>query len=649
MRYIGNKRNLIDDIESFVRENIPEKSLQGATFLDLFAGTNSVANHFKRYMPVITNDSMYFSYVLAKGSTTLNNPPDFSTLMQCIGNQDVLDYLNSIPEDMLNIGFISTNYTALHPERNYLSIDNGKRIDTVRNIIEDWFTDRLINETSYFYLLACLVRAVSRVSNTSGSYASFLKKLDDRAIMALKLVHPMLIDNHQVNQSFCMNAEDLASEVYAHICYIDPPYGKQQYTSNYHLLETICLNDTPVIKGKTGVRQYEDFSKSKFCSTVHAAQAMFDLIDACQSPHIIISYTSRGILSIQTIKQALAKHCDASSIVVHKFNYHTHKGGNTKKGKDQFEYLFYAHKPSAQIALDLQDKNNLSDEPLIGKKPSYDFHKSPETATRSPINYQDHQYDYIDQVLNLLPLNIKEFVDVFTGSMTVAINVNAERVYVNDIKSPIIEMLEYLANTNTDELIDSIESEILHYGLSRINLDGFLRLRDRYNTKPTPLDLYLLISHSYNNHFRYNSKHHYNAHFGRDRSSFTTRLKRDLIGYSQILAAKNILYSATDFRVFMSNTLVSNDAVYYCHPPSLLLLNEVQDLEGGFPLWSKASQSALYALLDDIDSSGVRFMLVDVLEYKGVTDDALAGWSQAYTVKVIDGDQKTKRIAICNY
>lgn len=44
MRFIGSKANLLSEIESMILENIPD----GAnTFLDLFAGTNSVGNYFK--------------------------------------------------------------------------------------------------------------------------------------------------------------------------------------------------------------------------------------------------------------------------------------------------------------------------------------------------------------------------------------------------------------------------------------------------------------------------------------------------------------------------------------------------------------------------------------------------------------------------
>jgi adenine-specific DNA-methyltransferase len=46
--------------------------------------------------------------------------------------------------------------------------------------------------------------------------------------------------------------------------YADPPYNAREYLPNYHVLETIARYDYPVIKGITGMREY-DKQKSVFC------------------------------------------------------------------------------------------------------------------------------------------------------------------------------------------------------------------------------------------------------------------------------------------------------------------------------------------------------------------------------------------------
>jgi len=44
MRFIGCKENLLDFIETFVKQ----KDIRGKVFCDLFSGTGSVAKHFKK-------------------------------------------------------------------------------------------------------------------------------------------------------------------------------------------------------------------------------------------------------------------------------------------------------------------------------------------------------------------------------------------------------------------------------------------------------------------------------------------------------------------------------------------------------------------------------------------------------------------------
>mgnify|MGYP002335477663 CR=1 FL=1 len=61
MRYIGSKLALLDNIESVINENTTGKE---QVFCDLFSGTASVAKHFKHRYEIISNDFLYFSYVI---------------------------------------------------------------------------------------------------------------------------------------------------------------------------------------------------------------------------------------------------------------------------------------------------------------------------------------------------------------------------------------------------------------------------------------------------------------------------------------------------------------------------------------------------------------------------------------------------------
>jgi adenine-specific DNA-methyltransferase len=63
MRFIGCKQNLLNFIESFIKQ----KNIKGEVFCDLFAGTTSVGKHFKSIgYKIISCDLLYFSKVKEK-------------------------------------------------------------------------------------------------------------------------------------------------------------------------------------------------------------------------------------------------------------------------------------------------------------------------------------------------------------------------------------------------------------------------------------------------------------------------------------------------------------------------------------------------------------------------------------------------------
>lgn len=78
MRFIGCKENLLDFIETFVKQ----KDIKGNVFCDPFSGTASVAKHFKKLgYKIISSDLLFFSYVLQKVYIEQNQYPKFIKLL----------------------------------------------------------------------------------------------------------------------------------------------------------------------------------------------------------------------------------------------------------------------------------------------------------------------------------------------------------------------------------------------------------------------------------------------------------------------------------------------------------------------------------------------------------------------------------------
>ena len=76
MRYLGSKMKLLSAIEDVIKKN----KIEGETFADLFAGTGCVGDYFKNQYKVISNDFLYFSYVLNMAKLKNGNVPDFKKM-----------------------------------------------------------------------------------------------------------------------------------------------------------------------------------------------------------------------------------------------------------------------------------------------------------------------------------------------------------------------------------------------------------------------------------------------------------------------------------------------------------------------------------------------------------------------------------------
>ena len=100
MRFIGNKTNLLENIKKVIDENCDGVN---EIFCDIFSGTGSVSRYFKPFYQIISNDILYFSYLLTSSTIENNAIPDFTTLKRC-GINDPIEFLESsqIPQGQIN-------------------------------------------------------------------------------------------------------------------------------------------------------------------------------------------------------------------------------------------------------------------------------------------------------------------------------------------------------------------------------------------------------------------------------------------------------------------------------------------------------------------------------------------------------------------
>lgn len=198
MRYIGSKRTVLPFIKTTIEETYG--NISNAIVADLFAGTACVGEMFKREgARVLSNDYLSFSYALQIEKIKLNGIPESKR-----SYLDLISLLNAAPGKE---GFFFREYSiegSSHGEytRNYFSKDNAMKIDGVRTQIELLRVNGEISEDMYFLLIANLIDAVTRVSNTSGTYGAFLKVDDPRKDLPLSLCASSFVDNGKKNESF---------------------------------------------------------------------------------------------------------------------------------------------------------------------------------------------------------------------------------------------------------------------------------------------------------------------------------------------------------------------------------------------------------------------------------------------------------------
>lgn len=241
---------------------------------------------------------------------------------------------------------------------------------------------------------------------------------------------------------------------------------------------------------------------------------------------------------------------------------------------------------------------------------------------KSPLNYVGGKYKLLPQILPLFPKNIDTFIDLFGGGFNVGINVPAKEVIYNDLNLPVVQILEYIHRNETDEILGEIDKIIKQYDLSKINKEGYLRLRNYFNKLESkqPVILYVLICYAFNNQMRFNSKGEFNMPFGE--RYFNPTLRERFIEFSEAISNKGCKFTNADFREFIGMTFNENDFLY-CDPPyfnSTATYNE----NGG---WTNTDEEDLR---DMLATSNVKWALSNNLK----TNLTLKDWAENHDYKI---------------
>ena len=255
-----------------------------------------------------------------------------------------------------------------------------------------------------------------------------------------------------------------------------------------------------------------------------------------------------------------------------------------------------------------------------------------ENLVKSPLNYTGGKYKLLGQILPLFPDNINTFIDLFTGGCNVGVNVNANKIICNDYESSIIDLYNNLKKLTSNKALNYIDNTIKKYQLSKTNVEGYYLLREEYNSnKKYWYMFYSLVAYSFNNQIRFNKKGEFNMPFGKNRSSFNARMRKNFEDFINRINNINIHFTNYNFRDLKIDKLDNNDFIY-CDPPYLVTCATYNENDG----WNEENERELLQLLDNLNNKGIRFALSNVLEHNGRENIILKEWSKKYNIHFLN-------------
>lgn len=280
--YPGNKAGLV----SFLDRVIRAKASPVATFLDLFAGTGTVALHFAAAgVRVTANDLRRASY-LTNSAFLLSNGAncDRDKLRQFVA------YLAALPS---RPGPLARKAAGrLGP------VASGK-LQGCRAAIAELKAGGKVTEQEERVLLAALVQAVDRLYDAR----------EPAVRLPLRLPRLGDLDGHTV---FNQDARQLVREVEAEVVYLDPPAGPEPEPERLTLLEDVVRETLaglpsriPKPGGPPPAAAPSLAPLADWADPDRAIRALTDLVTRVRGRHLFLSYSSEGVIPTRTIWELL--------------------------------------------------------------------------------------------------------------------------------------------------------------------------------------------------------------------------------------------------------------------------------------------------------------------------------------------------------
>ena len=351
--YIGNKRELLKEIEEEVFFVCKDLDKERIVCLDLFSGSGIVARFLKQHSSkIIANDLEAYSKVI--NECFLSNKSEFD-------EKQFNEYLEEINRRIIEKpikGIIRKNYSPKNDkkitadDRVFYTNENATYIDSFR-----YYIDEVVPEKYKKYFLALLLTEASIHVNTCGVFKGFYKDCDtgigkfggkaENALVRIKgevkIEKPVLSNFETDYEVYQKDANQLAGELKGlDLVYLDPPYNQHPYGSNYFMLNIILKNRIDGNMSRvSGIPN--DWNHSIYNKKQTALEGMRDIIEKLDTKYVLISYNNEGFISFDEMKEMLSVF---GKVKERRIKYNTFRGSRNLRERSIYtnEFLFLLKK-----------------------------------------------------------------------------------------------------------------------------------------------------------------------------------------------------------------------------------------------------------------------------------------------------------------
>lgn len=315
--YLGNKRKLLDFIESAVVDIKKELGKDKLVLLDGFAGSGVVSRSFKKHAKkVISNDLENYSYIIGKCYLTNGKDVDMERIKFHLKEMEKIR--KSVKKGIIQRMYAPKDDKNIQKgERVFYTTKNAQAIDSFMKYIHE-----KVEEELKPFLLAPLLSEASIHANTSGVFKGFYKNSETgkgqfggnaqnalvRILGDIKLQEPIFSNFDCRSEVHQKDINELIKELpEVDVAYYDPPYNQHPYGSNYFMLNIISENKEPKeVSEVSGIPT--DWKKSAYNKRVSAEKFLDDLAKNTKAKYLLLSYNDEGIIPIDRIKEILGQY-----------------------------------------------------------------------------------------------------------------------------------------------------------------------------------------------------------------------------------------------------------------------------------------------------------------------------------------------------